>query len=73
MTPNTDEKEIESKDNEELTSIDFAPIFFPELQVKVLALPIYKETYKWPKIRESLLDYEKIPLSSIVGCDPVND
>ena len=40
MTSNTDEKEIESKDNEELTSIDFAPIFFPEKHRQVPVSPV---------------------------------
>ena len=48
MTPNTDEKEIESKDNEELTSIDFAPIFFPEKyrQVPVSPIDLLARKYK---------------------------
>lgn len=47
MTPNTDEKS-ESKDNEELTSIDFAPIFFPEKyrQVPISPIDLLARRYK---------------------------
>ena len=47
MTPNTDEKS-ESNDNEELTSIDFAPIFFPEKyrQVPISPIDLLARRYK---------------------------